>query len=339
MAEQPKSKYLRKLLEQFPETSQRGIARIAYGEHPEWWTDYEAVRGNVRIICGTMGKTRRKKIIDKSLFRVRDDSHRPVEEFLPPCLSEYQEDWGIYALPRGKKWLILSDIHVPWHDVNALSVAINKGRDEGCDAVLLNGDVADMFSISYFKKDPTKTTIIDERELTIRFFDSLRDLFPDVPIIWKLGNHEERWEAYLTTKAPELFGFSEFDVSEVFKAKVFDIETIGDKRPLSIGKLHILHGHEFERGMFSPVNAARGLFLRALCTAATSHFHQTSFHTTPTVAQVDTSCWSIGCLCNLHPKYRPINRWNHGFAICDDSHTGESWSIYNFRIKDGEIRT
>jgi hypothetical protein len=60
------------------------------------------------------------------------------------------------------------------------------------------------------------------------------------------------------------------------------------------------------------------------------HFHQTSEHTEPTISGEIITCWSVGCLCNLHPEYMPLNKWNHGFA-----------EIYNedgfFNVKNRKI--
>ena len=48
------------------------------------------------------------------------------------------------------------------------------------------------------------------------------------------------------------------------------------------------------------------------------------------------ACWSTGCLCDLHPRYMPLNKWNHGFAIVDLDTAG-GFSVRNFRIIDGKV--
>ena len=92
--------------------------------------------------------------------------------------------------------------------------------------------------------------------------------------------------------------------------------------------------HEWGRGISNPVNPARGAFLRAKACVVIGHLHQTSQHTEPNLFGVNLACWSVGCLCDLHPKYRPINKWNHGFGVL---HTQDKWAIENHKIENGKI--
>jgi hypothetical protein len=48
------------------------------------------------------------------------------------------------------------------------------------------------------------------------------------------------------------------------------------------------------------------------------------------------SCWSVGGLCNLRPKYMPLNKWNHGFATIE-IHTDGMWSVENKKIISGRV--
>jgi len=85
-----------------------------------------------------------------------------------------------------------------------------------------------------------------------------------------------------------------------------------------LSKLNVIHGHEFNNGgmVSNPVNPARGYFLRGSGVHVIgSHYHQSSQHSQKNLEQNVTSTWSTGCLCDLHPDYRPANSWNHGFAI------------------------
>ena len=48
------------------------------------------------------------------------------------------------------------------------------------------------------------------------------------------------------------------------------------------------------------------------------------------------ACWSFGCLSDLHPKWMPLNKWNHGFSFVELDKTG-AFSVENLRIVDGAI--
>jgi hypothetical protein len=84
------------------------------------------------------------------------------------------------------------------------------------------------------------------------------------------------------------------------------------------------------------VNPARSIFLKAQDCCMVAHNHQTSEHTAPTIRGVTITGWSLGCLCDLHPKYARFNKWNHGFAIVENGPTG--WTVFNKRIVDGQVR-
>jgi hypothetical protein len=49
------------------------------------------------------------------------------------------------------------------------------------------------------------------------------------------------------------------------------------------------------------------------------------------------TCWSIGCLCGLHPEYAPLNKWVHGFAIVHGESEDGYFEVENKRIVEGRI--
>lgn len=138
------------------------------------------------------------------------------------------------------------------------------------------------------------------------------------------------------TKANELAGVEEFKLENIIRSRAADIDYVGDKRIMKAGELNIIHGHEFSGGVFSPVNIARGLFLKAKVSCLQGHNHQTSEHTETNMNGKITTTWSVGCLSELHPAYMPLNRWNQGFAfvtVADD----ESFDVQNKRIHKGSV--
>jgi hypothetical protein len=158
-------------------------------------------------------------------------------------------------------------------------------------------------------------------------------MFPRV--IWKYGNHDERYENYLLTKAPELLDVEGVSLPSLLKLSEMGVEVITGKRPIYAGALTLLHGHELNGGISAPVNIARGLFLRAKACAIQGHNHQTSEHSEVDVRRKLVTTWSLGCLCQLHPEYARFNKWNHGFAFLNVD--GKDFEIRNRRILDGEV--
>jgi hypothetical protein len=200
----------------------------------------------------------------------------------------------------------------------------------------LNGDITDFFAVSRWERDPREVNLKREIDQTVEFFAYMRQRFPKSKIVWKQGNHEERWEHYLWRKAPELLNVDSFDVAEIFKLNQFRIELVRDKRIIMAGKLPVLHGHEFPKGLTNPVNQARGMFLRGLECAIAGHGHRSSEHAEASLLGKLITCWSTGCLCNLNPDYAVINKWNHGFAFVEISKGGE-FHVTNKRIYRGAV--
>jgi hypothetical protein len=103
--------------------------------------------------------------------------------------------------------------------------------------------------------------------------------------------------------------------------------------------LLVIHGHEFGESVFSPVNPARGLFLKAKCSVLAGHNHQTSQHHENNLKGDSMACFSTGALCQLTPEYRPFafTKWNHGFAIVEIEESG-IFEVHNYRVIDGKAR-
>jgi predicted phosphodiesterase len=117
------------------------------------------------------------------------------------------------------------------------------------------------------------------------------------------------------------------------------IEIVEDQRPIMLGKLPVLHGHELPKGLTNPVNMARGAYLRTAHTILVGHGHRTSGHSEPDLWREEVFCWSTGCLCDMRPEYARINKWNHGFAFVEIA-KDKSFDVSNLRIgKDGVVRS
>jgi hypothetical protein len=150
------------------------------------------------------------------------------------------------------------------------------------------------------------------------------------------GNHDERLVKYLCERVPEIVKLGLLRWPEILGFADRGIAYVTDKRPIKLGKLNVMHGHEFPGGISTPVNAARTLYLRAKATAMAGHLHQTGEHSEPNLNTDDVVCWSVGCLCELHPAYMPINKWNHGHAIVTVE-PNDHFRIRNRRTKNGVL--
>lgn len=337
-----KKKLAVEYLIKYPVTPVKTIARMLVSDHPDLFADdsdehrcIERARTLLRYYTGQTGKKNRKyakEILtpDKRKKLSESDSVR-----LPQSDAK---DWKPYVLPKECRHLgILSDIHIPYQDNAALELAMLYLLDRGVDSILLNGDTVDFYSISRFSKDPSKLGIREEIERAKDFLYGLRSMFGDkVKIIWKDGNHDERFMHYIMNRTPEFFGLNGFDIPSLLELEKLKIDHVSERRIIKAGKLNIIHGHEVPHA-FSPVNAARGLFMKMKTNAACGHFHATSEHAEKNANNEIIGCWSIGCLSELHPQYMPINKWNHGFAEVEIDEDG-GFEFHNHKIINGKIR-
>jgi predicted phosphodiesterase len=245
--------------------------------------------------------------------------------------------WGAVTVAgEGDRVGILSDIHAPYHDDEALSVALDALAKINPTVVILNGDTIDFYAVSRFDRDPDRRNLGQEIEIGRGVLRHIRKRFPKARIVFKVGNHEERWRAFLINNAADLLGLSEFQLAAVLHLPDLDIECVGDKRPLLVGKLPVLHGHEYKTGFAPPVNPARGLFLRSKASALCGHFHQRSEHQERTLEGSIIATWSTGCLCQRDPAYMPLNNWSHGYATVTVG-AGGLFHVENRIIIDGKI--
>ena len=300
------------------------LARIIFKDNPLSFSSVEHVRTSLRSIENKVGK-KNKIIITKEM------QERPRNPYnLPESDEAIYEPYDLKA----KRLLVLSDIHIPYHNIESLTCAFDFAKGEKPDAILLNGDTLDFFGLSRFSKDPKARSFAHELKTFKEFMDILKKTF-NAKIYFKIGNHEERYFHFLWMKAHEIVGVEEFELENIIKSRAEGIEIIKDKRIIKAGDLNIIHGHEFGGSVFSPVNIARGLFLRGKVSAMQGHNHQTSEHTESDMNGNITTTWSVGCLCELNPAYLPINRWNRGFSIVDID--GQDFDVRNKRIHKGKI--
>jgi len=304
------------------------LARIMYNENIELFINVDAARSVLRYLEGKRGEKDKKCIKNKDFIMHEE---RPKNPWKLPESDEAK--YEPYIL-KAKKLAVLSDIHVPYHSISALECTLDKIYEEKPDAILLNGDTIDFYGLSRFQKDPRKRSVAHELQALNEFLDVLQQF--EAKIIYKLGNHDERYEHYLMHKAPELLGIPEFKFENLLKARERKMDVVGEKRIIKANKLNIIHGHEYP-SVFSPVNIARGLYMKGKVSAMQGHNHQTSEHTETDMNGKSVTAWSLGCLSELNPAYMPLNKWNHGFAIVDLSENGEDFHVKNYRIHKGKI--
>jgi len=320
------SNLIKSYLTKFPKVPSLTLAKKIYAENNKQFTSVDAVRSCLRYYRGQKGEK------TKSQLATREFLDQNIEFVMP---ESYAETFEPYEISQSRT-LIISDLHIPYQDNDSIQKAINYGKEKKVNCILINGDLLDMCSISRFGRDWRQRQIHEEFEATRIFLSSLREHFPKAKIVYKYGNHDERYEKFLFLKAPEIFDCSDFQLEVLLKLGELKIEVVKEKRPIRIGKLTVLHGHELFGGS-GGVNPARGTFLKTLENVVVGHYHKTSSNTEASMYGDVFSVHSVGCLCGKTPYYMPINKWNTGFAYCElDIKTG-NYTFYNLKIINGKI--
>ena len=313
------------------EMNTRKLSRIMYDENNLIFKDLEDARTTLRYIEGKKGNREAEKIKDTKYLMTEA---RPLNPYSLPVSEE--TEYLPFEIKGYKRAAIFSDIHVPYHSIDCITSAIDFCKKEKPDVLLLNGDTIDCFRLSKYVKDPRKRSFKQELDT----FKALIDVFKkelDCKIVFKLGNHEERYENFLFEKAKELVGIEEFEFENIIKARANGIDVVSDKRVIKLNDLFAIHGHEYVGGISAPVNPARGLFLRGKVSCIQGHNHQTSEHTEPTMSGKMITTWSTGTMSQLHPKFCPLNKWNHGFAMVELDSNGIDFEVRNKRILKGKV--
>lgn len=340
--EGPATKAARKMCAEMPDVPSRTIARALHAQRPKLFSTVEKARDAVRHVRGNHGSDSRKTPIDKSLYR---PNGKAGSVSMPDSV---EESWEPLTIDGPARIGVLSDIHIPYHSRKAVEAAVKECKRHKCDVIILNGDTIDFYGISRYEKDPERRTATEEIRSAVTFMRWIRQQFPNARLIWRDGNHEDRWAKWCWMNAPVLWSlkqcrlngvlgyeYAEQTDNESTKLERYGWEYLTDKRPILAGRLPILHGHEINA--CSPVNPARGAWLKTSHTVLIGHLHATSQHTQPDLWHDETATWSVGCLCGLRPLYAPVNRWNHGLAVVDVAASGE-FDLRNLRIADGTVR-
>jgi hypothetical protein len=321
---------VKKYLEKYPNLPTLTLAKKIFKENSLYFKTVEQVRSKIRYYRGSKGSYCLKNLGDTKYL---SEEKRNMKYNLPESIKQEYSPYKIVC----NKALIFGDVHIPFHDVQAIETMFDYTVDMDIDTIIINGDFMDCFEISSFDKEPNVIRFKEERKLAKIFLQELKRIYPKAQIYYKFANHEARFQTYLIKKAPEIFDFDEFRLDVLLDLFNMGIKYIEEERFIIInGELKILHGHEYKKAVFSPANPARTTFLRTKANTLTNHFHQTSAHTEQTIDNKTLSCWSIGCLCELNPKYMPLNKHNHGFAIYtkfDD----EFWTVENKIIIKGRV--
>lgn len=239
--------------------------------------------------------------------------------------------------------LAMYDGHFPHEDKGNIEIAIDYAKTNfKINRLLLGGDWADFHSVSRWKGDPYEDMPFHEEIAYCE--DGLADIasqFNGCEKYYVKGNHEDRLERFMWTRAPEISKLKGMTVEEQLGLSSSGYKYIDNLKIkedtgkfFSIGKLHFLHGHEL--GICPSVNPARRYFMKAFDNMVAGHVHKSDEFYQKTLEDKTYGVHVVGPLCDMNPGYRPQNDWVAGFAVVEFRADGY-YKFSNYKIIDGRV--
>jgi predicted phosphodiesterase len=324
---------VKKYLSKYPKLSKKAISRLLVKQEPLIFKNQETARSIIRYYTRSLGNISRNLNIDDKINHNTDYS-KDNPYGIP---KSYYEERNPFILPKSENnILIISDLHIPYHDFDSIKCALDYGKKAKVNTIFINGDLLDFHVLSRFLKDPRKRNVKEEMDAAFDFLTGLRKSFKNCAIYFHFGNHDMRYQIWLMSH-PEIFGDPYYELENRLQLGKLKIKVIDDRTITKAGKLSIHHGHYIFRGQTSPVSPARTMLLKAKQSMICGHTHKISEATAINLDGEIYSCWSTGSLCELTPEYSPMcNDYAHGFAharINDDGH----FTLRNIRVHNGKI--
>ena len=321
-------------LEKFPNAPSRTIAKKIYNENSAFFKDVENVYFRVRYYRGQSGSTNRDKLKNTKFQKELKVKVMIQKLQLPESHTKVRNS---FTFPTGcKKLGVFGDVHIPYHDNTALEVMFKKFEEEKVDSIFINGDLLDFYQLSFHEKDPREVHFKGEIEAGKEFLAYIRARFPDIPIYYITGNHENRFERYLRIKASELLDIDECRLDVILHVAEYRIEYLPFRSKVVFGDYTIEHGDKIPGA--GGVVPARTLLMRLKSNSIVNHFHKSSESSQRIYGvgePTNIRAYSLGCMCDLAPEYMEINEWNHGFCIM--SKIKDKVSVSNYKIEGNTL--
>jgi predicted phosphodiesterase len=216
-----------------------------------------------------------------------------------------------------RKVLLMSDLHIPYHDTKAVTLALKVADHVQPDQIIIVGDGIDFHGLSRFTKDPgVEEMLVDEISEMREFLASLRKRFPKTELIYILGNHENRLVKYIQEQAPALYGVVTF-------RQLLDLDTLhikdvpyGPDQMYKIPGCDLLVRHENITG---GVHSAHATVTKAMRSVVFGHTHRIQESQIVSIDDHNHRGINIGCLCDKHSPVMSYVKnhwqWALGFGV------------------------
>lgn len=216
-----------------------------------------------------------------------------------------------------KKYLCLSDFHIPDHNVKLLPLIYRLINDLRPDAIYLLGDVINFTKVSKYVQDPHYNVDIDDEIREAK--EILKQLKKRCEnVIWIEGNHCARLTKYLACNAAvlatlEIDNEDVISIPHLFSLRDLGITWIGQHTIHQ--KHHLIYEHGERVNKYAGMTAKNNLLTKGV-SVIQGHSHRLSL---VNLTQSGKQLFGIenGCMCNLKPTpcYAKSPDWQNGFSV------------------------
>ena len=226
----------------------------------------------------------------------------------------------LQAPQKCEKWLVISDVHRPFHDVKLWDKVLKLVRDLGSElyGIVIAGDYLDLFTLGSYNEE--SLGLLKDFDLDFEYRDGLNGIIElesaahkGVKKCFLFGNHEDRYFRTLNKKDNAKFGAALKNPVEALQLydRGWQVKTKYKDDFFLLGEhLEVIHGN------FHNVHAAK-THLDKL--GKSVMFGDT--HRIQTFREGDKAAYNIGGLFDMNNKafsYAPRTQrrvWANGFAI------------------------
>ncbi len=219
--------------------------------------------------------------------------------------------------------LFVPDCHIPYHDQTAWEVMLAAAQHFSPHIIVQLGDLVDFYQVSRHDKDPRRKLRLDDELTAARTALDRLDALGAPHKLYVMGNHEHRLEAYLRTRAPEMFGV--IDVDELLGLTRRGWQWKPYREYGHVG--HMLVTHDLSQCGVTAIRHAR---THAGCAVAIGHVHRMGSHWTADVGAGALPSIGFGWLgshrmADYRTRWLAEREWVHGFGI---AHMGQDGVVH-----------
>jgi len=175
-------------------------------------SDCEDLTSGLRKVSAKLGRTISRGALSSLLRRHADCcgfSGSCTDQLgKPPPVRDWVDPARATQEPTSSSLVLLvPDVHVPYEDARAWQLLLAVARSQSWSHVVVLGDFADCYAVSFHDKSPKRTgRIAEELVVVSERLRELEDATKGARLVYIEGNHEQRLARYIARQAGALHG-------------------------------------------------------------------------------------------------------------------------------------